>query len=161
MKTQDLNDNKPEESINSGDLYREHLLKSRIPDKIELIKKKIEIGYPMSLFNKSGNGTKALLESTGRLTDFKGIFIVTTLENTHLVLGESTQVLQEIQKMSRAKRQKDITLIEKIGNEYGSKDAAQAQEFLNASNVNWIEVADKTERVILKRALRPICLFML
>ena len=144
-----------------GAAYREHLLESSIPDKIELIKKKIEKGYPMDMFHRSGNGIKTLIKSSGRLTDFKGIFIITNGDKTNLVLGDSINVIFELQKLSRAQRVKDKELLHNLGLHFGGSNHLDGQEILNAASVNWIEVADKTERVLVKRALRRTAMFTL
>lgn len=144
----------------SEDVYREHLLGSTIPDKIELIKKKTELGYPMHIFCKPGNGIKTLLNSTGRLTDFKGIFVITSLKRNHLVLGDSTCVISEIQKLSRAQREGDKKVLKKLAIHFDCSDYTEGQRILNTATVNWLEIADKTERVLLKRALQAMPLFI-
>lgn len=124
-----------------------------VESKAKLYREKLKTGFPLKNFYEEGNGIKAILKHVGRLTDFKGVFVIIDRKNKPIVIGESEHVLIEIQKLVRCKRVKDKVLLEKLAIRFGFKTALAGQEYIKSMRVNWIEVVNEVERIALKHAL--------
>lgn len=96
---------------------------------------------------------KTILDKTGRFNDLSGIYVVSSSSGEPLVLSTSKKVLEDIQRLARAKRVKDRRVLEKVASYYGFSNYKMGRELLLAMNVNWLEVTDKTFRLMLKRAM--------
>ncbi|MEP5612902.1 MAG: hypothetical protein ABJP45_11660 [Cyclobacteriaceae bacterium] len=129
----------------------DHLIEN-IPSKVKLLKRKSAQGFPMNMFYKEGNGIKTLLKNTGRLTDFKGVFLVKGRDGLFLAFS-SKNVLKEIQKLARCYRKKDEDLLIKIADHFGFLTALAGQEYLRSMEVTWLEVTSEAERLLLTRTL--------
>ncbi|MDW3211257.1 MAG: hypothetical protein R8N23_15385 [Reichenbachiella sp.] len=125
----------------------------RIIAKVNLLKRKLLQGYELSIFQKRGNGINTLIQKTGRLNDLSGVFVISSSTGEPLILGSSKKVLAEIQKLTRGRRIKDKEALEKVALHYGFANYKMAKELLLAMTVNWLEVTDKTFRLMLKRAM--------
>lgn len=106
----------------------------------------------MRLFYKQGNGIKTLLDKTGRITDFRGLFVIVSADKRQVIVRESDQVLTEIQKTVRGKRVKDQKLLKRIARLYGFKSALAGQEYLKSMEVKMLEIFDESKRIALAKA---------
>ncbi|WP_456459076.1 hypothetical protein [Reichenbachiella sp.] len=127
----------------------------RIIAKVNLLKRKLLQGHELSIFQKRGNGINTLIQKTGRLNDLSGVFVISSSTGEPLILGSSKKVLVEIQKLTRGQRVKDKEVLEKVANHYGFSNYKMSEKLLLAMTVNWLEVTDKTFRLMLKRAIMP------
>lgn len=142
-------------------VYRPKMELPTMPSKLKMLTQRMENGYPMSQFCMDRVGLKTILEYVGRLTDFKGVFVI--VDDTHkpIVVGESEKVLSEILKLTKSSRVKDQQLLKKIAMRYGFHTALAGKEYLKSMQVNWLEVGSKPERILLKRSLTSKTLFTL
>lgn len=127
----------------------------KIVAKIKLLKRKLLQGHELSIFQKRGNGINTLFQKTGRLNDLSGVFVISSSTGEPLIVGSSKKVLAEIQKLTRGQRVKDKEALEKVALHYGFSNYKMAENLLLAMTVNWLEVTDKTFRLMLKRAMMP------
>lgn len=133
----------------------------KIIAKVNLLKRKLLQGYELSIFQKKGNGINTLIQKTGRLNDLSGVFVISSSTGEPLIVGSSKKVLAEIQKLTRGQRVKDKEALEKVANHYGFTNYNMAKKLLLAMTVNWLEVTDKTFRLMLKRAMMAEVKFVL
>ncbi|SMD32589.1 hypothetical protein SAMN04488029_0937 [Reichenbachiella faecimaris] len=133
----------------------------KIISKMELFKRKLLRGFELSLFQKRGNGTKTVMEKTGRLNDLSGVYVVSSSTGKLLILGSAKKVLADIQRLTRAKRVKDKEVLKKVANYYGFTNYKMGEKLLLAMTVNWLEVTDETFKLMLKRAMIPHVKFVL
>lgn len=133
----------------------------KIVAKIKLLKRKLLQGYELSLFQKRGNGINTLFQKTGRFNDLSGVFVISSSTGEPLIVGSSKKVLAEIQKLTRGQRVKDKEALEKVALHYGFSNYKMAENLLLAMTVNWLEVTDKTFRLMLKRAMMAEVKFVL
>lgn len=113
-------------------------------------------GFPVKVFYKEGNGIKTLLKRTGRLTDFKGLFVLSSKDGQLTYMKESENVLREIQQLVRGKRKKDQLFLQKIANAYGFDTVLAGQTHLKSMEVKWIEVFQKPKRLALYKASQSL-----
>lgn len=125
----------------------------KLTSKIKLFKRKLLRGYDISIFQKRGNGLKTILEKTGRFNDLSGLYVISSSTGEPLILSTSKSVLADIQLLARAKRVKDKAVLEKVANYYGFTNYKMGRELLLAMKVNWLEITDKTFRLMLRRAM--------
>lgn len=133
----------------------------KLGSKVQLFRRKLLNGYDLSFFQKRGNGINALLEHVGRLTDLTGVYIISSPAGEPLVLSSSKKVIIDVQNLARGKRAKDRAVLERVANFYGFSSYVMGRELLLAMKVNWMEVTDKTYRLMLKRAMIPHVRFVL
>jgi hypothetical protein len=120
-----------------------------------LISNKIQKkGFPVNMFFQKGNGIKTLLKKTGRLSDFRGIFLFVPKNRKLFLVLESENVLKEIQKIVRGKRKKDKAFLREIANIYGYKSALAGRAFLKSMDAFWVEVFRKPRRLRLLKTLK-------
>ena len=126
-----------------------------VQSEIELLSNMLKKdGYRVDQFHKKGNGIKSLLQSTGRLTDFKGLFIFFKPDNFKVFVGESENVLREIQKIARCQRKKDQDYLMNIAESNGLNTIEDGQSYLLTMNVHWIEIIQRNKRLTLCRAIQ-------
>ncbi|WP_422362160.1 hypothetical protein [Reichenbachiella sp.] len=125
----------------------------KLTSKIKLFKRKLSSGHDVSIFQKRGNGLKTIMDKTGRLNDLSGLYVISSSTGEPLILSSSKKVLTDIQKLTRAKRVKDKAVLEKVANYYGFSNYKMGRELLLAMKVNWLEITDKTFRLMLRRAM--------
>ena len=113
-------------------------------------------GFPVKTFYKRGNGIKTILYRTGRLADFKGLFVFSSKDGKAVFVKESENVLQEIQQTVRGERVKDRKFLEKIANTYGFNTSLAGQAYLKSMEVKWIEIFQKSKRLALFKASKSI-----
>ncbi|MEP2024513.1 MAG: hypothetical protein ABJH98_11420 [Reichenbachiella sp.] len=133
----------------------------KLTSKIKLFKRKLLRGYDISMFQKKGNGLKTIMEKTGRLNDLSGLYVISSSTGEPLILSSSKKVLADIQQLARGKRAKDKMILEKVAIHYGFHSYKMGRELLLAMKVNWLEVTDKTFRLMLRRAMSAEVKFML
>lgn len=141
------------DSININSLYR---LKSVNKKKL-MLQKKSKRAVPVQEFQKKGNGMVYLKSKVGRLTDFKGIFLVHDRSKRIILAKSSKNVLQDLQKLARGKRAKDKRLLKKVANYFGYLTTLAGSQYLRSMRVSWIEIADDIERaMVLNRFQREV-----
>lgn len=134
---------------------------TKLGAKVKLFRRKIKSGFEVSIFQKRGNGIRTILESVGRMTDLSGLYVISSAAGQPLILGSSKTVLRDIQTLARAKRMKDKLALEKVAQCFGFESYKMGKELLLAATVNWIEVTDKSYRMMLKSAMVPHIKFVL
>ncbi|UXX79107.1 hypothetical protein N7E81_17275 [Reichenbachiella carrageenanivorans] len=134
---------------------------SKLGAKVRLFRRKIKTGYDVSIFQKKGNGIRTIQDRIGRMTDLSGLYVVSSATGKPLILGASKTVLRDIQSLARAIRMKDKMALGKVAQHFGFEGYKMGGELLLAATVNWIEVTDKSYRLMLKRAMIPHVKFVL
>ena len=110
-----------------------------IASKLSILTHRMQNGYSMKPFCTEGIGLQTALEEVGRLTDFKGVFVIVDDLHLPIVLGESDRVISELLKLAKGIRVQDQDLLKKIASRYGFNTALAGQEYLKSMQVNWIE----------------------
>lgn len=113
-------------------------------------------GFSVRFFYEKGNGIKSLLDKTGRLTDFRGLFLFSQPKSRFVYVRESDHVLHDIQQTVRGERQKDEQFLRKIAGQYGFRSALAGQEYLKSMEVRWIEVFQKSKRLSLCHTIQSL-----
>ncbi|UXP32533.1 hypothetical protein N6H18_00895 [Reichenbachiella agarivorans] len=133
----------------------EHSVKTIHP-KMRLLKKKMKKGVPLELFFKKGHGMKTIMDKTGRLMDFKGVFVISSMDDSFLLAGISDRVLTDIQHLTRSTRKKDQIVLDKITQHFGFHTVMTGQRFLRSMTVSWLEIASEADRFLFGRALSRV-----
>ena len=133
--------------------YKE-LIFRRVPKTIRLLLLKLHEGAPTGIFNQPGQGVKFLTEHFGRLSDFPGIYVVVSSRGKPRVIRQSKNVLRDIQRFVRCKRNKDVRAFLHLGEEYGERSIEHGEKIMSRQFVIWIEVASEIERRLIVRLLQ-------
>jgi len=131
-------------------LIRNSTLSKRITGKIDFIKQSKFNGFPMKLFHQRGNGIETLKLKTGRLQDFKGLFVIYSHRNNPVIVGSSTTVLNEIQNLIRGHRKTDRIQLENIAHHFGYKTWFAGQSYVKNMKVCWVDVTRDIDLKALK-----------
>ncbi|MBU2913826.1 MULTISPECIES: hypothetical protein [Reichenbachiella] len=134
---------------------KKYFNRSFVEANLRLFRAKLDKGFPLTAFYKKGNGIKTILNHTGRFTDFKGVFFIVDYRNTPILASESKHVIQDIQNLVRGRRVKDRKYLKKLSQKYGYSTLLAGQEYMKDMHVNWIELPDQAERILLRKFLKP------
>lgn len=130
-----------------------------VSSKLALLTQRMQKGFSMEFFYTQGVGLQSVLAHVGRLSDFKGVFVIVDDMRKPIIVGESKHVIQEILKLAKSTRVKDQELLKEIALRYGLQTSLAGLEHLKSMEVNWLEVTSKTERLMLKRAMTSKSVF--
>ncbi|WP_421764318.1 hypothetical protein [Ekhidna sp.] len=129
----------------------DRIVKENLPKRKKMMEVLRDSALSAELFNKKGFGLKSILDLTGRITDFKGIYGF--IENDKLVyIDESSYVIRRIirQFKGTSKYQKKLanTMVELHSAERPFYSISDALNAMAEMNIIFMDLPDDLERQI-------------
>ncbi|WP_425390285.1 hypothetical protein [Ekhidna sp.] len=128
----------------------DRIVKENLPKRSEMMQVLKESAIDSSIFYEKGNGVRSVLEHTGRLTDFKGIYGF--IENDKLVfIDESSYVIRRLIRQFKGNSKYQMKLAHLMLDYHGSQSDYTAKDALAAMKkmkIVFMDVPDDLERQI-------------
>ena len=129
----------------------ERIVNENLPKRKEMVRVLKENAMPADLFYKKGNGVKSILEKTGRLTDFKGIYGFLD-EDKLIYIDESSYVIRRLVRQFKGNSKYQLKLASLMVATHQPSDpsytTASALKKMKEMKIIFMDVPDDLERQI-------------